>query len=518
MYTLEVHDTETLERLQGGSRPDTQALTISLPLYSVPPVILQLGELEMLDLGACGLSSLPDGFGSCLPKLRHLALSDCALSVFPASIATCPLVMLSLDNNHISTIPEGAILTSLRYLFLTNNRLRSLPDSIGDCSRLTRCWLSANELQKLPSTMARCRELTLLRLSSNNFSVLPTWLFSLPKLAYLSFAGNPCSSYPPPAYPPCPPDRDWVYLDAPDRAITAANICIQRKELGSSITTIAHEGLFRRPRNDRYNKVVFRVFVGDDTQDGAPADEIAAHLRAGSHRNLICPIAWFRGHGLEQWEAAAGDETFHGGLVMQRMPPGYRVLTAGRAKQPYPSERHTTRAVKIWTLAVEDCVEILRSIADAARHLHNRGVAHGEVVGYNVYHSAVEGHTLLVDFGAATVYANDALEDYRPYIERIEVLAFGKLLEHVLGLVNPWCRWGRVMEPPSGLDSQQADLWTYERHVWDCLARLQGACLTEVVAERPVFFDVHRELDSMVDGYQAIRNSHSYPMSWTAVR
>ncbi len=203
---------------------------------------------------------------------------------------------------------------------------------------------------------------------------------------------------------------------------------------------------------------------------------------------------------------------------MQRIPPGYRILTAGRAKQPYPSERYTRNPVKIWQLSVEECLEILHSISAVAWHLHNRAVAHGDLVGFNVYHNTADGHTLLVDFGAATIYTNDALEDYRPYIERIEVLAFGKLLAHVMSLVNPWCRWERVMDPPSGLDSQGIELWTFERHVCAELARLETRCLGEDVLGRPSFFDIQRELLGLLDGYQSIRDYHLYPMSWTAVR
>ncbi|OIW29255.1 L domain-like protein [Coniochaeta ligniaria NRRL 30616] len=518
MQTLNVSNEQELEALQRGDYrlAGIKNLNLNLPLYSFPAEILPLGDLEMLDLSASGLSSLPEEFSVCLPKLEILSLSDCAFSIFPASIAACPnLVMVNLNRNGMTTVPEGAIPTSLRWLFLTDNHLRSLPDSIGNCSELTHCRLSANQLRKLPTSMARCRELTLLRLSSNNFSSLPTWLFRLPKLAYLSFAGNPCSSYSPIDYPPCSRNRDWVYLDAPNRKISAANIFINRRELGSSITSVAHEGLFRRPRNHRYNKVVFRVFVGENAQDGTPEDEIAAHLKAGSHHHLICPIAWFRAADLQHWEREDCDETFHGGLVMQRMPPGYRVLTAGRAKQPYPSERHTPRPVKISQLSVEECLGILHSISAVAWHLHNRGVAHGDLVGYNVYHNITQDHTLLVDFGAATIYTSDAVEEVRPCIERIEVLAFGKMLEHVMSLANPWCRWGRVMDPPSGLDGERAELWTFDRRVCAELDRLTTRCLREDVLDRPSFFDIQRELGSLVDGYQSIRDYHLYPMSWT---
>ncbi|KAB5571786.1 hypothetical protein GE09DRAFT_642968 [Coniochaeta sp. 2T2.1] len=527
-HTLEVSDAKTLEALERGDYTESGIKNLyirySVHLASFTPAILQLCGLELLDISGCGISSLPPNLGRTLPGLNILYLTDCGFTTFPDLSSFPDLVCASLGGNSITTIPEGSLPASLLHLILTNNDLDRLPDSIGNCKDLKTCRLSGNRLSSLPWTMERCRNLELVRISCNAFESLPTWLVQLPKLSQLTFAGNPCSSYGEISYPPCPPDTDWVYLDDPRRRISNKNVVISGRVLGKTTTTISHRAAFLRPGNRRYSRVVFRAFVNECTDAGTPEDELAAHLLAGRHRNLVNPIAWYRAD-LEAWPPAGaagdddgevGDEDFHGGLVMQRITPGYRVLTGGRKVQPYPSERYSTTPLKICDLSVEGCVKILLSVADAAFHLHNRGIMHGELAGFNVYHHQEREHTLLVGMGAATIYTYESMEDLRPYVERIEVLAFGKVVEHVMKLFNPWSRWDRVMDPPANLDNEGLAMWRYERHVCDELRRLRDECLDGDVIHRPGFWEVQRDLEVLVRGYRWLRDFYRYPLEWVA--
>ncbi|KAB5539270.1 hypothetical protein GE09DRAFT_312061 [Coniochaeta sp. 2T2.1] len=526
--TLEVSDTKTLEALERGeyTKSGIKNLYIrySVHLAFVTPAILQLCGLELLDISGCGISSLPPNLGRTLPNLNILYLTDCGFTTFPDLSSFPDLVCASLGGNSIASIPEGSLPASLVHLILTNNDIDRLPDSIGNCKDIKTCRLSGNRLSSLPWTMERCRNLELIRISCNAFESLPTWLVQLPKLSQLTFAGNPCSSYGSISYPPCPPDTDWVYLDDPRRRISNKNVVISSRVLGKTTTTISHRAAFLRRGNRRYSRVVFRAFVNECTDAGTPEDELAAHLLAGRHRNLVNPIAWYRAD-LEAWPPAraagdedgeVGDEDFHGGLVMQRITPGYRVLTGGRKVQPYPSERYSTTPLRICDLSVEGCVKILLSVADAAFHLHNRGIMHGELAGFNVYHHKEREHTLLVGMGAATIYTHESMEDLRPYVERIEVLAFGQMMERVMKLFNPWSRWDRVMEPPANLDNEGLAMWRYERHVCDELRRLRDECLDGNVIHRPGFWEVQRDLEVLVRGYRWLRDFYRYPLEWVA--
>ena len=71
-------------------------------------------------------------------------------------------------------------------------------------------------------------------------------------------------------------------------------------------------------------------------------------------------------------------------------------------------------------------------IASAAAHLHRLGIMHGDLYGHNILHNG-QGAALLGDFGAASFYpVRDPLLAAR--LERLEVRAFGCLLEELLAL------------------------------------------------------------------------------------
>eukprot|EP00040_Diaphanoeca_grandis_P014303 m.72481 g.72481 ORF g.72481 m.72481 type:complete len:147 (-) comp24456_c0_seq3:159-599(-) len=82
---------------------------------------------------------------------------------------------------------------TIGWLILTDNKIESLPESIGQLHLLQKCMLAGNQLSTLPSNMKNCQKLELLRVASNNFDAIPHWLFELPRLAWLACGGNPCT-------------------------------------------------------------------------------------------------------------------------------------------------------------------------------------------------------------------------------------------------------------------------------------------------------------------------------------
>lgn len=121
------------------------------------------------------------------------------------------------------------------------------------------------------------------------------------------------------------------------------------------------------------------------------------------------------------------------------------------------------------------CVGILKGIAAAARHLHARGVAHGDLYAHNILVDFERGHAVLGDLGAATVYGRGR-EGSRHREEKVEVLAFGHLVQDLVGLVGKWDAGSRQKE---ALES----LW--ER------------CVDRVVGRRPGFEEVVRSLEDI---------------------
>ena len=153
-----MHDLETL-RGGGYKGAGLSKLKLTCPLDTFLSEILDLGEtLEQLDLSGTGLSSLPQDFGPRLPNLKVAFFSQCNFITFPKELAACPqLEMVAFRGNGMKTVPEDALPPRLRWLILTDNRLSSLPDSIGRCERLQKCMLAGNRLKTLPDHMSACK-------------------------------------------------------------------------------------------------------------------------------------------------------------------------------------------------------------------------------------------------------------------------------------------------------------------------------------------------------------------------
>jgi serine/threonine protein kinase len=141
---------------------------------------------------------------------------------------------------------------------------------------------------------------------------------------------------------------------------------------------------------------------------------MAACLQAGQHPNLIPVLGKATGHPLGEH-----------GLVMELIHPAF-----GNLAGP-PSLDSCTRDVYAADVRFDRPValQIARGIASAARHLHRRGIMHGDLYAHNILHDGA-GHVLLGDFGAASFHDIDDCA-LAHALERIEVRAFGCLLEEL---------------------------------------------------------------------------------------
>jgi hypothetical protein len=442
---------QTLEGLRSGHYKGVKRIKISRGITEFPREILDLfNTLEILDLSGNPLSTLPKDI-SRLHKLKIAFFSDCNFAVFPQELAQCrSLEMIAFKGNGMTTIPEGSFPRKLRWLILTNNRIPSLPASIGQCHRLQKCMLAGNRLTSLPNEMSHCRKLGLLRLSANKLTSLPTWLFSLPELSFLSFAGNPCA----------PSSDDNPVLDN----ITWSSLSVQHL-LGEGASGIISQGTWSSPASEKAKVVAIKLFKGEVTSDGSPIDEMNACITAGRHPNLIDPIGKIHDHPEKK------------GLVLELIPAHYKNLGL-----PPTLESCTRDAFHPETVfSVEKCKNILRGIAAAATHIHERGIVHGDLYAHNILIDD-KGHALLGDFGAATIYGKES--EMAGSLERMEVFAFGHLIEDLLGLVE------RRIDEDSVMGEKDA-------YVIEGLNLLHWRCTDPVVSARPLFAQVYEELTGL---------------------
>jgi predicted Ser/Thr protein kinase len=392
--------THSLAELKSGKLIGSKTLKLACGLMEFPEEILSLAEtLEVLDLSDNKMTELPESISQ-LKNLKILFFARNNFTEFPLILAQLPkLTMIGFKSNQIQTVPENAFPPLLRWLILTDNKIQELPKSIGECGFLQKCALAGNLIEELPAEMANCHKLELLRISANQLRLIPNWLFNLPRLSWIAFGGNP-------EVHKIEVDNDFESFDWEDFSI--------KELLGEGASGLISKADWRTKNKE----VAIKVFRGDVTSDGLPEDEMEISIAAGFHVNLIQVLGKIKDHP----EGKSG-------LIMNLIPPAY--INLGNP----PSLETCTRDVfdENCVFNGSDLLRIAKSIASVCSQLHGKGIVHGDLYAHNILVNK-KAESILGDFGAASFYdVNSVLANN---IERVEVRAFGCLLEDVLNQVS----------------------------------------------------------------------------------
>lgn len=389
-----------LEKLRNGELAGATSFTLSADLTEFPRELFVLEDsLEVIDLAKNRLDSLPEDFGR-FKKLKIAFFSDNLFETFPSVLADCSnLGIVAFRNNRIHTIPENAIPVSTHWLTLTGNSIEKLPESMGTCTKLRKVALAGNRIEAIPESMKHCVNLELLRVSANRLREIPRWLIELPKLRWLAFSGNPCSYVPTES-----PQLEAIHWDS-----------IELKEtLGQGASGVISRAVCS---HGEPHEVAVKLFKGEMTSDGNPADEMAACIAAGSHPHLV-PLKGkihFHPHKKE-------------GVVLGLIPERFRVLGTP------PSLESCTRDVfkdrKITQVQAET---IYHGVKSAMDHLHEKGILHGDLYAHNTFFDE-SGHAILGDFGAATFF--DPKCETSHLLMELDRRALEVLREDLMGIVS----------------------------------------------------------------------------------
>jgi Protein tyrosine and serine/threonine kinase len=427
----------TLTALRAGALAGCHRLDLACGLTELPREVFDLADtLEVLNLTGNQLSALPDDLPR-LHRLRVIFCSDNAFTTLPPVLGSCgQLEMVGFKANRIAHVPAASLPPRLRWLILTDNAVETLPERLGDCPRLEKLMLAGNCLAHLPD-LSGCGELSLLRLAANRLETLPAWLLSMPRLAWLALGGNPVvnrvmHSFGAMEYPQIP----WENLRF-------------QQVLGEGASGVIHKATWT-DRVGLSTDVAIKQFKGAMTSDGLPDSEMAATLAAAGHPGLV---------GVEGVVHSPGRTTPD--LVLPLLDPVFQPLAGP------PSFTSCSRDVYAdgFGLSVNKLLIIARSVASAVAHLHARGLLHGDLYGHNILWNGTD-RALLSDFGAASFF-DPADRATAESLQRLEVRAFGCLLEELLAVVDP------PNDPRC-----------------PALATLRDACLQLQVAQRPLFSDV----------------------------
>ena len=429
---------QTLQELKAGKLLGVKSLKLACGLKSFPEEIFSLAEtLEVLDLSDNQLTDLPEEFSQ-LKNLRIVFFARNNFTEFPIILKELPVLsMIGFKSNQINKIPENAFSPVLKWLILTDNKIKMLPRSIGDCTLLQKCALAGNLIEELPSEMAKCISLELLRISANKLNSLPSWLFELPKLSWIAFGGNPISY------------QQELTTDLESYSWEDFTIKELLGEGASGLISKASWGL-------KNKEVAIKVFKGDVTSDGLPEDEMEISIAAGTHESLIEVLGKIKNHPEDKY-----------GLIMKLISSDY--VNLGNP----PSLDTCTRDVfdEGCVFSGDDLLKIATSIASVCAQLHSKGINHGDLYAHNILINS-SSNCLLGDFGAASFY--DRNSELSHNIERMEISAYGCLLEDILSLLSE-----------DAINSQTRNRWE----------ELIKGCTNAVVNYRPSFTEVLGKLN-----------------------
>lgn len=432
-----------------GSLRGVTRVTLREDLTSFPREIFDLSEsLEILDLSDNQLSTLPEDFGN-LSQLKILFLSNNNFTEVPKVLASCPkLEMIAFKSNRISHFPENALPLGTKWLMLTNNQIGSLPESFGQLTRLRKLALAGNELTKLPDSIKHCQSLELVRFSANRLSEIPTHLLELPNLSWLGFSGNAIFN------------RSQAKQSGSNPTHFESSEFVLKEKIGQGASGdifLAEWASDARNSKDYPAQIAVKLFKDQLTSDGYAVDEMDCAITAGSHPNLIKIL----GH--------ISEENLHG-LVMELIPSEYTSLG-----QPPDFSTCTRDTFPDYPpIDFEHILSVSRQVASVLGQIHQNEVSHGDIYAHNILVDS-SFSPMFGDFGAAT-HLVGLSPNQRKTIEKIEVRAFGCLIDDLLGLLK---------KPPNSLSAINQ------------MQRLSAECMDVKHSNRPDFEQLIVRLNSI---------------------
>lgn len=428
----------TLEQLKSGKLKNSSQIKIASGLQTFPKELFTLEDtLEVLDLTDNNLSSLPDDFYR-FKKLKRLFLSNNQFDHVPKNLAKLPVLsMIGIRNNHIKIFEENSLPLSTRWLILTDNNIEVIPNFIGDLKQLQKCMLSGNQIKSLPESMSECNNLELLRISTNKLDSFPTFLLTLPKLSWLAYSGNPfCKKH---------PDVSNAKLQK-----VSWNELEIKELLGEGASGNIYKAIHEK------KEVAIKVFKGDMTSDGLPQEEMDINISMGVHKNLIDVLAQVSNH--PENKDVLMLELIGSQFQNLGLPPSFESCS----RDVYPAD---------FSISTKSALKILQGMANAALHMHECFIMHGDFYAHNIMIDK-DYNCILGDFGGASYYEQEDKKIHKA-LEQLEVRAFGCLIEEMLNL------------------SKEDDR---NKNLREELLCLLESCFNKEPSKRPLFKEILKQL------------------------
>jgi len=199
-----------------------QLITLNLDgnrISNIPNEIKNLQHLKILNLNRNQISSLPESFKN-LGTLSILSLLGNNFSVIPKQLTQIDgLVSINLSQNNITDISVNELINnSLETLNLSHNFIEEIPrwlssmdnvkildlssnrikrvNEFRNLNKLEKLYLNDNEIDALPESIKELKLLHFLNLSNNHLSELPTSITKLTNIDTLILSSNELTNLP----------------------------------------------------------------------------------------------------------------------------------------------------------------------------------------------------------------------------------------------------------------------------------------------------------------------------------
>ncbi|MFX1236986.1 MAG: leucine-rich repeat domain-containing protein [Promethearchaeota archaeon] len=175
-----------------------ESIVISVQgLIEIPEIITKIASLKELhvDEDLCAVESIPENIGN-LQMLITLEVKK-NIETLPKSLFLLKkLKKLKIGDGLSAVSDEIRNLSALEKLDLKRNKLKNIPEFLGDLVNLKKLDLSFNNLDCIPGTLSKLRNLTQLDLSYNNLKTLPESFSLLVNLKHLELSNNGLGTFP----------------------------------------------------------------------------------------------------------------------------------------------------------------------------------------------------------------------------------------------------------------------------------------------------------------------------------
>ena len=406
------------------------------------------------------------------------------------------LKFLDLSNNNLKELPnEFSRLINLEIAFFSNNEFNKFPTVLSECCNLTMIafrhnkicdivensfpknleWLilTDNLIEKLPKSIGKCVKLKKLMLSGNKLIDLPHELKFCKNLELLRLSNNNLTQLP--SFLFSLPKLSWfsyfgnnITTFSPLNSLKEynPNNFIIKEQIGEGASGCT----FKAYSKDLNKDIALKIFKHAMTSDGSPQNEIyiSNYIYSVSSINSLFTI-----HNISHSDNIShphiipiigiinnySDKTH---ALLLELISGFNTLG-----DP-PNFKTCTRDIITRSFSLDNIITICIAIISVSDYLHSYGVNHGDLYAHNIIVND-NCNSYLCDLGASSLYDKDSL--FAAFIEKIEVRAFGCLLDDLL----------------NNHDNSPIDNSSY------CfLNTLRDNCLQSNISQRPSFSDIKR--------------------------